>query len=165
MIGWVFALYFSVLARDVDLIPVIPSSQGLIADSTLSFALRKTDGNSYELVEVRKRAKTTGIYLSLNPEEKCVQFVRNKNWYVFYDPDLKQLRCYRHTQLKSFVRRNSKWKKEVLSKSDVKLTAKSDKNDAWIKAMDEILDQYRDQPIYLLYYPYRGSILNVLVDS
>jgi hypothetical protein len=128
-----FLISLIVYSQESELIPVIPSDQGLISNSKLTFALKKLESDSFELFKVQRTAKTTGIVLSFDAKERRVSFVRNKNWYVFYDPDLKQIRCYSHQQLKSFCDRNKTWKKQLLTQQLLTKSSKEVQWDALIK--------------------------------
>lgn len=160
-----FALLISlvVCAQESELIPVIPSAQGLMADTIVKFALRNTGNDVFELFEVNKQAKTTGIVLSLTVAKNHVSFTRNDRWYVFYDPDLRQIRCYSHKQLTSFCARNKKWRSEVLAEKSLKKSSVTEQNDELMVALDNFLTAYPDQPIYSQYYPYRGDIQSLFM--
>lgn len=153
-----------IFAQESDLIPVIPSDQGLISDTNLSFALKKLENGFFELFKVQRTAESTGIVLSFGAKERRVSFVRNNNWYVFYDPDLSQIRCYSHQQLKSFCDRNKTWKKQLLTQQLLSKSSKEIQWDALIKGLDAFLAGYPDQPIYIPYYPYRGHILSSFIE-
>lgn len=159
-----FLISLVVYSQESELIPVIPSDQGLISNSKLTFALKKLESDSFELFKVQHTAKTTGIVLSFDAKERRISFVRNKDWYVFYDPDLRQIRCYSHQQLKSFCDRNKTWKKQLLTQQLLMKSSKEIQWDALIKGLDAFLAGYPDQPIYIHYYPYRGHILSSFIE-
>ncbi len=159
-----FLISLVVCAQESDLIPVISSEQGLISDTKLTFALKKLESESFELFKVQRTAKTTGIVLSFDANERRISFVRNKGWYVFYDPDFMQIRCYSHQQLKSFCDRNKPWKKQLLTQQLLTKSSKEIQWDALIKGLDTFLAGYPDQPIYTQYYPYIGRILSSFIE-
>ncbi len=160
-----FICFCGLYARDTDLVPVIPSAQGGIVNSSWEFSLKKTKSKEYELFEGHKKAKPTGLVFAFNSRETRILFVRNRKWFAFYDPDLRQIKCYHITQLRLFSSKNRDWKDSVLSKSNAKRLSANEKDDALMVEFDDFLVAHPNQLIYSQYYPYRGNILSSFIDE